>query len=299
MVNATRKLTQSGHPHDEPDLQSLSGNLPPMIDDEPEQIVYAFETGLKSISHQTSSSVSVHEAAQVFFTKIQTILPLSTDKNRNAFFFENLASIFMCIAQQTPSRNIGQELLVGTVRLMTESPEETWREGFLVAQKIRMRDGWCGFTLEEGHEADEVLSPDEWLNLNSFNARLFGSGLNRWINFPIWQLREGLEDRFGADADENDCKVAVACEWVIQAGRRILYETLQNQEYDKAEKRSYRGLNLFTGYPGLNTERWGFWKRRLDEVKPEVKTQLTLRYVEDAKRAMKTIEKDSASRALG
>lgn len=145
---------------------------------------------------------------------------------------------------------------------------------------------------------DEVQTPDEWLNLNSFNARLLGSGITRWINFPIWQLREGLEDVLGPDSHENDCKIAVASEWIIQAGPKLLRETLLNHELDEAEERAYSGCKLWAGSPGLNTERWGFWKRRLAELKPSVKTQLTLDYLEHAQRVMTAVEKDLASLML-
>lgn len=148
--------------------------------------------------------------------------------------------------------------------------------------------------MENGEEEDDVQTPDEWLNLNSFNARLFGSGLTRWYNFAIWQLREGLEDVLGPDSHENDCKIAVASEWIIQAGPKLLRETLLNEDITEAEKRAYSGGELWTGLSGLNTERWEFWRRRLAEVKLSVKTQLTLDYVEHAQMVMTELEKDLA-----
>jgi hypothetical protein len=153
----------------------------------------------------------------------------------------------------------------------------------------------AGFTTEDGHEVDEVQTPDEWLNLNSFNARLLGSGATQWMNFPIWQLREGLEAVLGPDRHENDCKIAVACEWIIQAGPKLLRYALLNDDLDEDMKRILRGYELWTGFPGMNTERWGFWKRRLVEVKPSVKTRLTLDYLEHAERVMTTVERDLAS----
>jgi hypothetical protein len=148
--------------------------------------------------------------------------------------------------------------------------------------------------MENGEEEDDVQTPDEWLNLNSFNARLFGSGVTRWYNFAIWQLREGLEAALGPDLHENDCKIAVASEWILQAGPKLLRETLMNEDLSEALERAYSGGELWTGLSGLNTERWGFWKRRLTEVKPSVKTQLTLDYVEHAQRVMVKAEKDLA-----
>lgn len=147
MTTLVRKLTQTGHAYDQPDLETLRDNLPIFIDDEPEQIVDAFETGLNSLS-PLSPSVSVHEAAQTLIIEIKRILPLTADRNRNAFLLENLATLFMRTAQQTPSRHIGQELLVSTVKLITVSPEEAWRKEFLIALGMRIRDGWSGMFWE-------------------------------------------------------------------------------------------------------------------------------------------------------
>lgn len=146
MADPIRKLTQTGKPHDQPDLETLRDNLPPFTGDEPEQIVDAYEAGINSQS-QPSSSVSVQQAAQTLFTEIKRILPMTTNKNRNAFFAENLSSLFMRIAQQTPSRHVGQELLVNTVKLIRNSPEEAWRDGFRKAQGMVMRDHWSGMSL--------------------------------------------------------------------------------------------------------------------------------------------------------
>lgn len=148
--------------------------------------------------------------------------------------------------------------------------------------------------MENGEEEDDVQTPDEWLNLNSFNSRLFGSGVTRWYNFAIWQLREGLEDVLGPDSYENDGKIAVASEWIIQAGPKLLHESLLNADISEAEKTAYSGGKLWTGLSGLNTERWGFWRRRLAEVKLSVKSQLTLDYVERAQGVMMKAEKDLA-----
>lgn len=146
MADPVRKLTQTGNPHDQPDLETLRDNLPIFTGDEPEQIVDAYEAGINSQS-QPSSPVSVEDAAQTLFTEIQRILPMTTNKNHNAFFAERLSSLFMRIAQQTPSRHVGQELLVNTVRLIRNSPEEAWRDGFRKAQGMVMRDHWSGMLM--------------------------------------------------------------------------------------------------------------------------------------------------------
>lgn len=143
MAESVGKLSQTGHPHDQPDLETLGDNLVIFAGNESEQIVDAYEAGLNSLS-PSSPSVTVEEAARMLFLQIQIILPLTADKGKQAFRLENLATLFMRTAQQTPSRHIGQELLLTTIKLMHVSPEETWREGFQAALRMRMRDGWSG-----------------------------------------------------------------------------------------------------------------------------------------------------------
>lgn len=293
MATLGRKLTQAGKPYDQPDLETVRDRLPIFTADEPEQIVDAFEASLTSLS-QASLSVSVQDAAQALVTKIQAILPLEADKNMQEFLLENLAWLFIRIAQQIPSRHIGQELLVKTVQLIKDLPEETWLKRFLGSLRMNMRDGWSGFTTDDGEDEDDVQTPDEWLNLNSFNARLFGSGMTRWYNMAIWELREALETELGPKLYDNDCRIAVASEWIIQAGPKLLRESLLGADLTDGEKRAFSGGSLWTGIPGLSTERWGFWKRRLSEVKETVGIQLTLDYLEHAERVMTAVERDLA-----
>lgn len=143
MAKSVRKVNQTGHPHDQPDLETLRDNLPIFPGIEAEQIVDAFDVRLNSLS-QPLSPVTFEEAAQTLFTEIRRILPLKADKGEQAFLLEKLASLLMRTAQQTPSRHIGQELLLNTVKLIKDSPEDTWSEGFRKALRMRMRDGWSG-----------------------------------------------------------------------------------------------------------------------------------------------------------
>lgn len=142
MAKSLRKVNQTGYPHDQPDLETLRDNLPIFAGIEAKQIVDTFKAGLKSLSQP--SSVTVEEAAQHFFTNIKRILLLTTDKVKQAFLLKKLASLLIRTAQQTPSRHIGQELLLNTTKLIIISPEEIWRKGFQVALRMRIRDGWSG-----------------------------------------------------------------------------------------------------------------------------------------------------------
>lgn len=143
----------------------------------------------------------------------------------------------------------------------------------------------------DGVDEDDVYTPDQWLNLNSFNARLFGSGMTRWYNFAIGQLREAFEEKPDADPNVNDCQIAAACEWLIQAAPKLLRESLLGETLTEADKYTYSGGTLWVGASGLGAERWGFWKRRLSEVRAGVKTQITLDWLEQAERAMVSAER--------
>jgi len=108
-------------------------------------------------------------------------------------------------------------------------------------------------------------------------ARLFGSGVILWENFPVWQLREALEDDLAeakgncSPAEAVDNRVAVACEWLIQAGPALFKLCLLNrQDLDEGMRRSSGAGGLFSGNPGFNLEPWSFWKRRLGELRSVV-----------------------------
>jgi hypothetical protein len=51
-----------------------------------------------------------------------------------------------------------------------------------------------GPTFELDTEDDRDFTLDEWLNLNSFVARLFSTTVGGFGNFAIWELRNGLEE---------------------------------------------------------------------------------------------------------
>jgi len=149
---------------------------------------------------------------------------------------------------------------------------------------------------------DDNYTLSQWLNLNSFVARLFASGVIAYENFPLWQLRKGLEDDdlaaeakgaaacccSSAEAADNN-RVAVACEWIIRAGPALLRLCLlDRQDLDEALRGSARVGDLFRGgCPGFNLERWVFWKKRLEELRSTVGAGV-VSSVEEAIESMRT-----------
>jgi hypothetical protein len=97
----------------------------------------------------------------------------------------------------------------------------------------------------------------------------------------VWQLRQGLE----IDGPSANERIAVAAEWLVQAGPELLRRCLLERRLEEAEATSCRAGDLYTGLPGLGLERWGFGKRRLGEVRAVV-GKATLASVDDAVRRM-------------
>lgn len=68
-----------------------------------------------------------------------------------------------------------------------------------------------------------------------------------------------------------DSRVAVASEWLIHAGPALLKLCLLDlQDLEEDLRRSARVGVHFPGHLGFNLERWGFWKRRLGELRSSV-----------------------------
>ncbi len=157
-----------------------------------------------------------------------------------------------------------------------------------------------GPTFELDAEDDRAFTLDEWLNLNSFVARLFSTTVGGFVNFAIWELRNGLEE------DEHDMgptpvtntRVLIASEWIVQSGQRLLRESLLNylstEPEDATHGSPYRGGSLYSGTKGFGLERWGFWKRRLTESRKDVSESIHVS-INEAVEVMTKVEKDVAT----
>lgn len=64
---------------------------------------------------------------------------------------------------------------------------------------------------------------DEWLDLNSFAARLFAAEIHV-SNHAIFELRHSLEENENEMRPRPvaDARVRIACEWIVLGGRRLL-----------------------------------------------------------------------------
>ncbi|KAI1759616.1 hypothetical protein GGR53DRAFT_513059 [Hypoxylon sp. FL1150] len=195
-------------------------------------------------------------------------------------------------------RHYGQDVLVSTVRKL--NGVEGWKG--LPEIWIAMRDTWNLSPTNNPEAKDErEFTAKEWLNLNSFAARLYnGPHVGSFALFAICELKEGLEgEPKDDDRPEPETRLQVSCEWVVQSGRRLMRESLLDTYADPKEKLETRHYNpysigpLFTGLRGFTLERWGFWKRRLLELRDEkIYGEITYKLMDEAIEVMTTIEED-------
>lgn len=112
--------------HGRVDLEPTRDRLPPLIVD-PELVVDAFETELKSLSSKSDMEPPkppvVHETAQRLVAKIKAMIPIPPAQLNSGYPLTDLASLFITIAADIPSRHIGYDLLVDIVREIGASPE--------------------------------------------------------------------------------------------------------------------------------------------------------------------------------
>ncbi|KAF7554204.1 hypothetical protein G7Z17_g3063 [Cylindrodendrum hubeiense] len=240
-----------------------------IVDDIGEEMISIFQLTFDSVSEAT-----VDEEAKRVALEVQKRITTEHHKGSQEYIFESTWEGLLDIVQLVPPRHIAQLLLVKTLIELDATP--TWKDLPILGQV--MRDRWTGafFGPDPDNENEGACTPSGWVNLNSFLALLFASGVVRWQNFPVWELREGLEEEL-SPGEVADCGVAAASEWLIQAAPALLRLCLIDEDdLDEPIRRSNRAGSLFKGNPGLNLERWGFWKRRLGEVRGTVSEETAL-----------------------
>lgn len=151
------------------------------------------------------------------------------------------------------------------------------------------------FQLDDDHDEME-FTLDEWFNLNSFVARIG----TKFFGMGLWELRLGLE---GPEAKAVkpipeavvNIRILVATEWILRRGRLLLRESLLNALSEAPSSgKPWDGGPLFLGTRGFNLERWGFWKRRLGEVRKDA-VESTQKAIDEAIELMTALEAELAN----
>jgi hypothetical protein len=137
--------------------------------------------------------------------------------------------------------------------------------------------------------SDQATKIAQWLSLNSFAARLLSASVQSWTNFGLWELRDGLEEPLSTD-EARDTHLITASEWIVQAGKVLYDEAQKSIQLESQATQSLRpGTLIEETQSGFNKERWGFWKKRLEELSANASVEAKKR-TEKALQVMKSLE---------
>jgi hypothetical protein len=128
----------------------------------------------------------------------------------------------------------------------------------------------------DGTYNESLFPVATWLNLSSFLARhsMTWTGI---ADFALWALRDGLECDLSLlnSPEPLHTRLSVAIAWLLERSD-VIYELSKINHVLDIEG-SYDGGPLFRGPSNFSLERWGFWKRRLEELRQLDSNELDLK----------------------
>lgn len=104
----------------------------------------------------------------------------------------------------------------------------------------------------------------EWVNLNSFVARLFRDGLIDQFHNAFWTLRDSLEDHDATTKDLRESRLAAAAQWFVH-GALALYTLIREKVANESDQ-TYLKSGVFRGDKVISLERWNYWRDQLQMV---------------------------------
>ena len=121
-------------------------------------------------------------------------------------------------------------------------------------------------------EQDDTLGPFyQWVNLNSFAARLLATGLVSWTHFAIWSLRAALENPPLKSRDFWGFRIVAAAQWIKYSSYK-LFERLGDEDDEELLRVTATGP-FYKGGPDLCPERWLFWKEEFRTIARQVESK--------------------------
>ena len=121
-------------------------------------------------------------------------------------------------------------------------------------------------------EQDDTLGPFyQWVDLNSFAARLLATGLVSWTRFAIWSLRAALENPPLKPRDFWGFRIVAAAQWIKYSSSK-LFERLGDEDDEELLRVTATGP-FYEGEPGLCHERWLFWKEKFCTIALQVESK--------------------------
>ncbi|CAG8980517.1 hypothetical protein HYALB_00002514 [Hymenoscyphus albidus] len=249
--------------------------------------------GLLEKALKSSSTPNIEQQTQNFVTPILKSFK-ETGHLYNASqitFAQQTYDAILLISTCIPGGHHAQDILQHALPLLQQAGE-AWDMGeFGMLTREIWNEGPI-YETEPAHKDENQLNLNQWLNLNSFIAKCFETNLsqavpgepipNVFANFALWELRRALETPSQDEKNKDnhapnevvDMRVKVACEWIVQGTKMLLVACLHNSCGDHPnggnDGTPYGPGEAFSGNVGFSMERWGFWKRRIVELKATV-----------------------------
>lgn len=117
-------------------------------------------------------------------------------------------------------------------------------------------------------EAEGDFTEEEfegWKNQNSFAARLTTPSFAPWMNLPLDQLREALEEP-AIEGKIGETRIWVACEWLLRCSGLIFHFVVRPGPHEESRQTLPTGPLCGSTVPRNGIGRWEFWKHRLHEL---------------------------------
>ncbi|KAI8653790.1 hypothetical protein LRP88_00468 [Fusarium phalaenopsidis] len=194
-------------------------------------------------------------------------------------FIEELCGVAVDVAFHLPPDHPWQDTFVQTMQNVQQTDGDYESDGddeqlaeveyldwkYLPEMGMFMRDCWFDPTTLDDWTPEEV---SRWENLNSFAARFKTDTFECWLTFPIWQLRDALEEKLDKGPILNS-RLWIATEWILFYGDIIFEDQAAGEQFDRGASRALEGGSLCEGIAQLSLERLAFWKKRLLEMLDE------------------------------
>lgn len=104
-----------------------------------------------------------------------------------------------------------------------------------------------------------------WKNQNSFAARLTTPSFAPWMNLPVDQLREALEEP-AIEGKIGETRIWVACEWLLRCSVLIFHFVVRPDPREERRRTLHTGPLCGSTVPRHGIGRWVFWKHRLEDL---------------------------------
>lgn len=187
---------------------------------------------------------------------------------------ERLVDLLKAISHLPPIKREG--------KVCEDSALEYWSG--LPEFEFGLREYWDGNATRVIYSTDPSVHYC-FINLTSFNARLFRDEVFQLESWAIMTLSTGLENPYESQSHLLDTFVPAAAQYILQTGPAV---------YRCEKEAIFAGPLLEKAREKGSVERWGFWKERFasmhDRKDLKESTQAIGKQVADC---METIEKES------